>query len=180
MTFQQSIVICFRKYFTFSGRATRPEYWWFFLFIFLCNLVLGIFDAILFSSETLPVEVTESDELSPHDDESGPLVSLFSLATFLPMLAVGWRRMHDTGRSGLYLFYPLIAMIGLGLFVWAFGGEALASGDPASLFQGLFGVVVALALVVIAISPFIVLWWLTRPSQPGQNQYGPNPHEVQP
>ena len=176
MTFQQAILICFRKYFTFSGRATRPEYWWFFLFIFLCNLVLGIFDAILFSSETLPVEVTESDELSPHDDESGPLVSLFSLATFLPMLAVGWRRMHDTGRSGWHLFYPLIAILGLSTFVGLFGP---AGGDVTQISGG-FGLIVTIALIVVVLSPFIVIWWLTRPSEPGQNQYGPNPHEVHP
>jgi uncharacterized membrane protein YhaH (DUF805 family) len=37
-----------------------------------------------------------------------------------------------------------------------------------------------LAAIVLLISPLLVLWWLTRPSQPGPNQYGPNPHEVTP
>ncbi len=71
-------------------------------------------------------------------------------------------------------------MFGLSIFVWVFGGDALAANDPAALFQGVFGIILILALCVIAISPFIVLFWLTRPSEPGQNQYGPNPHEVTP
>ena len=110
---------------------------------------------------------------------NGPLAGLFSLATFIPGLAAGWRRMHDTGRSGLYLFYPLFAIIGLATFIGLFGGaELIEGGDPGVLFDGVFGLILGIALIVILISPFIVLWWLTRPSQPGQNQYGPNPHEV--
>lgn len=36
MTFQESVTVCFRKYADFNGRATRPEYWWFFLlFLFV-------------------------------------------------------------------------------------------------------------------------------------------------
>lgn len=177
MTFQQAIITCFRKYITFSGRASRSEYWWFFLFILLANIVLSILDMMLFGTGTSPAELAETGEQVTHD-ENGPLSSLFSLATFLPMLAAGWRRMHDTGRSGLYLFYPLIAMFGLSIFVWVFGGDALAANDPAALFQGVFGIILILALCVIAISPFIVLFWLTRPSQPGPNHYGPNPYEV--
>ena len=164
MTFQQSIITCFRKYFTFSGRATRSEYWWFFLFGILGGFVAGFLEATINAASGTP---------------GGPtlLSGAFNIATFIPSLAVGWRRMHDTGRSGLYLFYPLIAIIGFAIFVSMFGGPEALAGDVAG-FSGLFGIIVLLSITVIALSPFIVLFWLTRPSQPGQNQYGPNPQEV--
>ena len=86
MNFADSIKICFSKYVDFSGRAKRPEFWWFTLFLFLANLVLGML---------------------------GDMISmLFSLATLLPSLAVGARRLHDTNRSGWWQLLWLIPVIG--------------------------------------------------------------------
>ena len=48
MSFQKSIEICFAKYGTFQGKATRSEYWWFFLFLILMGAVLGIVDGFMF------------------------------------------------------------------------------------------------------------------------------------
>ena len=39
MTFGQSIKTCFSKYVTFSGRATRSEYWWFALLCFIVGII---------------------------------------------------------------------------------------------------------------------------------------------
>jgi uncharacterized membrane protein YhaH (DUF805 family) len=166
MTFREAIIICLRKYFTFSGRASRSEYWWFFLFCLLGGALFSALEQFINGITGTP---------------NGPklLSGAFNLATLIPGLAVGFRRMHDTGRSGLYLFYPLIAMIGLSIFIGLSGNaELLASENPAAAFEGAFGLIVMIAIIAIMISPFIVLWWLTRPSQPGPNQYGPNPHEV--
>ena len=94
MTFQDSVKVCFSKYADFEGRASRPEYWWFFLFI------------LLVSAATAMV---------------GPVVSgLFQLATLLPALAAGARRLHDTNRSGwwqLIVFVPLVGFIVLIYFL---------------------------------------------------------------
>jgi len=86
MTFSESIQACFSKYADFNGRAKRPEYWWFALFVFLVSLGLGIV----------------SDIVS----------ALFSLATLLPSLAVGARRLHDTKRSGWWQLLWLVPVIG--------------------------------------------------------------------
>lgn len=94
MTFGQSIVTCFKKYATFEGRASRSEYWWFFLF----NVLVSIGTNII----------------------SGTLSSVYSLATLLPLLAVGARRLHDTNRSGWLLLLGLIPLVGwVILIVWA-------------------------------------------------------------
>lgn len=105
MTFQESIKVCFGKYADFSGRASRPEYWWFFLFLVL---------VILASSVISPL-----------------LSSLFSLGTLLPSIAAASRRLHDTNRSGwwqLIIFLPVIGFIILLVFLAQEG-----KGDPDKL-----------------------------------------------
>jgi uncharacterized membrane protein YhaH (DUF805 family) len=174
--FGDAIRTCLRKYVTFSGRASRPEYWWFVLFTFLGSAAAGILDAGLFGTgrvETGPgTFVVESE---------GPISGLFSLFVLLPSFSAGWRRMHDTGRSGVYLLYPVLVIFGIGAFVSLTSGlDPVLSGDVERIAQGASGAVVAIAVVVLLLSPLIVLWWLTRPSQPGPNQYGPNPSEVTP
>lgn len=110
MGIQQAFVTCLKKYADFSGRATRSEYWWF----VLCEvLILGIASLI---SDTLP--------------------GLFALALVLPALAVGARRLHDTGRSGWWMLLMLVPFIG-GLFLlyWAVLPSqpgANAFGEPAA------------------------------------------------
>ncbi|MFV0514214.1 MAG: DUF805 domain-containing protein [Jhaorihella sp.] len=168
MGFQDAVRTCLSKYATFSGRAGRPEYWYFVLFLFLANLLLGIVDGLLFGGEV------RIEPGSVSAQSNGPLVSLFSLAMLVPSLAAGWRRMHDTGRSGLYLLYPLIVMVGLSLFLGFMAGFGnLAAGNFGALFAALGGLVAVVAVLVLLISPLLVLWWLTRPSQGGTNEYGP-------
>ena len=94
MTFGDSISTCFSKYAAFDGRASRSEFWWWFLFTFLVSMATGIV--------------------------SQALSALFSLAVLLPSLAVGARRLHDTDRSGWFLLLWLIPLIGwIVLVVWA-------------------------------------------------------------
>ena len=175
MTFTDAIRTCFKKYVTFSGRAARPEYWWFMLFIFLGGLVASILDAALFGTGTVQ---TGPGGFAAEND-SGPVSGLFSLATLLPILSVGWRRMHDTGRSGLYLLYPILVWVGIASFASVAGvtGQIMA-GDFAAAFAGVVGLVMIVSVLIAILSPLIVIWWLTRPSQPGPNTYGPNPNEV--
>ena len=74
MTFVESIKHCLKQYATFSGRASRSEFWWFVLFQLL---------------------VTAGGQLI-----SQVLGGLLSLALLLPILAVTARRLHDIGKSG--------------------------------------------------------------------------------
>ena len=86
-----------KNYFGFSGRARRKEYWMFFLFNLVIAIVLGIVDnmAGLVS-----------------DSGYGVLGSLYALAILIPSIAVGVRRLHDTGRTGWWLLIGLIPLIG--------------------------------------------------------------------
>ncbi len=81
-----------KNYVGFSGRARRTEYWMFVLFNFIISAVLGILQYMA--------------------DMGTLLTALYSLALFLPGLAVSFRRLHDTGRSGWWVLISFIPIIG--------------------------------------------------------------------
>jgi uncharacterized membrane protein YhaH (DUF805 family) len=86
-----------RKYAVFSGRARRQEYWMFVLFNVIIVLFFGIID-----------EMADSD----FESSRSTLTTLYVLATLIPFLAVGVRRLHDTGRSGWWMLIGVIPIIG--------------------------------------------------------------------
>lgn len=93
MALIDAVKICFMKYAQFKGCASRPEFWWWILFTSIAAFVLR--------------------------SASYYLSAFFSLATFLPSIAVTARRLHDTDRSGwwqLLYFFPVIGWIVLILF----------------------------------------------------------------
>jgi uncharacterized membrane protein YhaH (DUF805 family) len=177
MGFSDAIRTSFSQYATFAGRASRPEYWYFFLFLFLGSLVTGIADAILFHNLPEIDESTPAFEFEPHET---PLSSLFYVVTVLPHLAVAWRRMHDTGRSGYMALLPmLLSAAALGVFVLGIGAaDFFAGGLMDRILTGITLTILVPLVALLIISPLLVFWWLIRPSQPSSNLYGPNPHEV--
>lgn len=94
MTFGKAITTCLGKYVDFSGRAARPEYWWFYLF------------TVLLSWGALLV------------DGSGIISNIISLGFLLPSLSAGARRLHDTGRSGWWLLISLTIIGIIPLIIW--------------------------------------------------------------
>jgi len=178
MTLTEAVKTCFSKYVTFSGRASRPEYWFFFLFIVIWNAIAGFIDWQFFTTvSTLEANGTTTVTAT----SSQPVQSIVGLVVFLPHLAVAWRRMHDTGRSGLYALFPLLLMIGAGL-VLVFGigiADVFAGGGSMDLLFTRVTVLILIPTMIVAlVSPLLVLWWLTRPSQPGDNRFGPAPQET--
>ena len=124
MGFGQAVSTCLSKYGTFSGRASRSEFWWFYLFttivggipIFLGAIFLGI-------------------SSSASADGSGGGVTgliavllyivgiLVSLAFFIPTLAVGCRRLHDRGTSGWLQLLLLVPCANIVLIIfWILAG----------------------------------------------------------
>jgi len=82
-----------QKYANFSGRAMRSEYWWWTLFSVIVSIVLSLIDSMLGIQLLQPI---------------------WGLATLLPSIGVGVRRLHDLDKSGWWL---LIALTGIGAFV---------------------------------------------------------------
>jgi uncharacterized membrane protein YhaH (DUF805 family) len=93
MDFSQAIKTCLNKYAAFSGRAQRSEYWYFFLFMVVVNVVASVLDSAIFGD--IPV-----------------LYLIATLAIIVPSIAVGVRRLHDTDRSGWWLLLGFIPVVG--------------------------------------------------------------------
>ena len=106
MSFTDAVRTCINKFATFDGRATRSEFWWFYLFAALVGLVgyVPIFILMLIGASS----------------NDGAISSVFTILTvifwivwlivvialYIPLLAVGSRRLHDRGQSGwLQLLY---------------------------------------------------------------------------
>ena len=96
MGFVDAIRSALSNYATFAGRASRPAFWWFALFLVLVQVAASFVDYALFAAE----------------GRFGVVAPLVSLALFLPYLAVGARRLHDTDRSGWWLLLAFVPVIG--------------------------------------------------------------------
>ena len=103
MTFTKSIEVCFNKFAIFSGRASRSEFWWFFLFGILGGIVAAIIDVMIFGYS---IEVT------------GPIGWIFTIIILLPSLAVGARRLHDTDKTGWWQLLWITIIGGIIVIIW--------------------------------------------------------------
>ena len=167
----QAIKSCFMSYVTFSGHASRSEFWWFW----------GTNAVVLCACSIVGLD---------------SLGSLVWLGTILPILAVAWRRMHDSSRSGALLLLPAATMF-VSIYVALFAALGPISERLAKLpitpettlremqelqtkaLEGIeFGSSLPfspLALAVFSAGALWMIYFLTRPSDPHPNRYAPPP-----
>ena len=88
-----------KKYAVFKGRARRKEFWLYALFIFIAAFILGIIDYLIIG----------------YVGGVGILGTIFGIATFLPSLAVTWRRMRDCDKAGPFFLIPIYGWLVLPL-----------------------------------------------------------------
>jgi uncharacterized membrane protein YhaH (DUF805 family) len=172
----QAIRTCLGNYVTFSGRASRSEFWWFW------SLLTGL---------TLALSAVGLEAIN----------GLLSLATLLPMLAVTWRRMHDADSSGAVVLLPFLAMIAaVYIQLFAMLGpihdqlEKLKFGPDTTLAQmeeqlakaateggaNQTPPVSVLAVLVSGAAAIWLIYLLARPSSLGPNRFGLPPGEIAP
>ncbi|PRY18082.1 DUF805 domain-containing protein [Kineococcus rhizosphaerae] len=122
MGFVDAVKTCLRQYATFTGRARRSEYWYFYLFQTLLGLVLGVALVIALVAVGGAASATGSDTVGAGGSIALVLLYLLvgavSLALLLPSLAVHVRRLHDTGRSGWWILISLVPLGGIVLLVF--------------------------------------------------------------
>lgn len=94
---------------------------------------------------------------------------LYVLALIVPTTSAGWRRLQDTGRPGWYILVP----VGFSLLTMLLSPAPMA--DPmAPGGMGGMGLMAILGIVQLILA-VLYIYWLTRPSEPETNTYGPPP-----
>jgi uncharacterized membrane protein YhaH (DUF805 family) len=135
-----------RRYADFSGRSRRMEFWMFQLFVIITTTVLVL---ITFSGVpwTTPENLDQAAGAGPLFWVGGLLWLVWSLAIFIPSLAVTVRRLHDREMSG-----------------WWYGGLLIASFIP------LVNIIAGLGFIALLVV-------LLLPGTDGPNRYGPDPKD---
>ena len=144
MSFSQAIRSGFANYVNFAGRAARSEYWYWVLFVSLVGIAATALDRAFVANR------------------HGPLEVVWHLATVLPSLALGVRRLHDTDRSGWWLVAVFAASAALVVFF---------------VFVGLPFVPMAITVIgaLVLIYWLVLFWWFCQPGTRGPNSYGADP-----
>jgi uncharacterized membrane protein YhaH (DUF805 family) len=99
--------VVLEHYADFDGRARRAEFWWYFLANFIIGVVLNLLIQVSGIFWVLYV--------------------IYALGVLIPGLAVGVRRLHDTGKSGWWLLIALIPLVGAIVLIVFFATD----GTPA-------------------------------------------------
>jgi len=107
-----------KKYAVFTGRARRSEYWFFSLFNIIILIVLQVLAGMMAAMES-----TAGAGLF------GILYLAYFVGVLLPSLAVSVRRLHDTGRSGLWLLIGLVPLVGGIVLLIFFVGDSAAGNN---------------------------------------------------
>lgn len=137
-----------KKYAVFKGRASRKEYWMFVLFNVVISVIASILD-VIFGTDSVSLKA---------GSDIGLINSVYSLAVFIPSLAVAARRLHDTNRSAKWMLAFLVPVVMIPFMK--------VNINVVYVIPVLFGIIM-----------FIYLFFLTQDSTPGDNKYGPNPKE---
>lgn len=95
----------FAKYATFTGRASRSEFWWW----FLANAIVA---SVLSSFADIGGGATGASGPTGLYISLNSVLGVWELATLVPNLALAWRRLHDTNRAGPWWLLTLIPVVG--------------------------------------------------------------------
>ncbi len=151
---QTSVITCFKKYLTINGRASRSEYWWFYLFINLISFSIAFF---------------ASGSLSEYG------ISLWIIITLAPWVCVSVRRFHDIDKNGrLLLFYPVCITLStfFSLFIIFLIIEYFSDYRSWDLYNfWKFG-----SIFISVVATYITLTVLTcKKGTDGENRFGADP-----
>ena len=178
MPFWTAVKTCFKKYFDFTGRARRSEYWWFVLFasiiyfvwILICSFFLAFWIATSINGETY------SSPMVPLMSYVG-LMILPMLALFIPQYAVQTRRLHDTGRSGWWIVASLVVSLAYMIVYFSVMMPMFENGidEMPAFFSTPMMIVVAILGMISMLLSVVILIFTVMDSQRGENKYGPSP-----
>lgn len=97
MSFGEAISYNFNNITNFDGRAARPEFWWWILAVWVINIIIALITGAATGNMGSLLSV---------------IGTIISIVLALATLAVGSRRLHDTGKSGWLQLLYLIPCVG--------------------------------------------------------------------
>jgi uncharacterized membrane protein YhaH (DUF805 family) len=125
-TMPQAFSRFWKKYATFTGRASRSEYWWFALANALIVIVLAVVGGIIGSMGAAP-DASGRVQPGPGFAAVAVVVVVYGLAILIPSIALHVRRLHDANLAGWFVLLGLIPSLG-GLILLIF---AVLPSNPA-------------------------------------------------
>ena len=161
-----------KRYVDFQGRSRRTEYWLWFLFQVIVSIIFGIAKSTAGAGSADVIKLVNG---------------IFSLAIFLPTLAVGVRRLHDTNRTGWWIVFPVVVMIVGFIAYLATAGSAgvanlqklgeLESGSTPQQVMDAFSNLSSMLWVFVAYvaAALLLLVFDVLDGTPGVNRFGPDP-----
>lgn len=149
--FIEAFVLFWKRYFDFSGRSRRSEFWYMVLWTLIINIVLNGLDALLGLNKGF-------------DNTSFGLTTIFEIASFIPWAALLARRFHDTGNTMIVpiIFVAILVLERIRVFLDLGGG----------MFAITLAIILSIAQLVFTIYMIVVG---VQKSQEGHNVYGPEP-----
>jgi uncharacterized membrane protein YhaH (DUF805 family) len=119
-----SVKTCFHKYVDFNGRASRSEFWWFYLFTALVLLACYLVQAMLSLLQFAAAGTRVSLVFGLISVVVNLAILAVAVALTIPLLAVGSRRLHDRDQSGWLQLLLLVPCASIALIVlWALDGS---------------------------------------------------------
>ncbi len=129
MSFGEAVRACRDKYADFNGRATRSEFWWFYLFTMIVLFVTYLIPFVFLMIASAFSDNAVGTIFAILAMIGWLLVFVVAVGLYIPLLAVGSRRLHDRGQSGWLQLLLLVPCANFVLLVfWALEGTA---GDNA-------------------------------------------------
>ncbi|MGG7567267.1 DUF805 domain-containing protein [Rhodovulum sp. DZ06] len=162
MGFIEAVKTCLiEKPVTMQGRAPRSEYWWYFLFQMI---LVGGMSAYNYAAMTAGPEAAAL--------QGGPLsLAILAVGTVLiiPAWSVSVRRMHDRGRSGLWIaplfLYNIVTSL-MQIYIQT-------TGDFSLMLDG--AVVLGIGGMIFGLGALVMIVYFMFRGTPGPNAYGPDP-----
>ena len=195
-----AFVYAIKNSFNYKGRATRTEFWGFYLFSYIISLALGQISGA-FVSEQQAIMEQEMAALGEHGGSPAEVFKVIadfmtdpsvlasqgisivvSLALFIPMLSLTSRRLHDTGRSmvsliiGCVSYVAMVSTFMVMMSMLAANFETIISDDfvfeDSPLVPAFISMIVSwVVFTIVSVYLFVMM---VLPSKPGSNKYGPS------
>ena len=165
--FGQAIVRYFKKSLTFTGRASRGEFWWAQLFQVVISVPLGIIGAAVSLSQMPNLYTSSGSYQSPPNMTIIYIIALgMNVVLLLPNLAVSWRRLHDTGKVGSLALLYYVPSIGYAVYNM-FGGlnrlfpTDITNPDDLSATLSYLGQMMVFSLILLVIDIVMIVFFAT-------------------